>query len=170
MNPRTAYGRALARSGFQRGRTVTALQVLTQEDLPALLSPEGWHQTYADEDVDSWFEFFRPPPDPARRPHGRERRVLYVTDIYGGHHGGSEGQLVALVSGLPRPWQARLWVLQGSRFLRRNAFPCPAKEMGLARFWPPKVLALAGALRSGRFDVVHTFHSDAPGRWRACRS
>ncbi len=112
-----------------------------------------------------------PPPLPApdaaspARPGPRPRRVLYVTDIYGGHHGGSEGQLVALVRGLPAAYEPRLLVVQQSRWLSPEGFPAPVCTYRLGRLWNPltwlRLLALSGKLRAERIDLVHTYHSDA---------
>jgi glycosyltransferase involved in cell wall biosynthesis/CelD/BcsL family acetyltransferase involved in cellulose biosynthesis len=91
--------------------------------------------------------------------------VLYVTDIYGGHHGGSEGQLVALVKGLPPDWSPRLLVLQRSPWLFTEGFPAPVTKFGLGSTWNPftwlRLLALARRLRRWNVDLVHTYHSHA---------
>lgn len=104
-------------------------------------------------------------PPPASPAGARPRRVLYVTDIYGGHHGGSEGQLVALAGHLPPGYEARLLVLQQSRWLFPQGFPAPTFCARLGRLTNPltwvRLLALAGRLQSERIDLVHTYHSDA---------
>lgn len=106
-----------------------------------------------------------PPPGPAPSAAHRPRRVLYVTDIYGGHHGGSEGQLVALVKSLPEGWQPRLVVLQRSPWLFTDGFPAPVTKLRLGSTANPltwlRLLALRARLRRWRIDLVHTYHSHA---------
>ncbi len=95
----------------------------------------------------------------------RTRRVLYVTDIYGGHHGGSEGQLVALVKHLPTGWEPRLVVLQRSHWLFTEGFPAPVTKLRLGSTWNPltwvRLLSLRRRLKAWGIDLVHTYHSHA---------
>jgi glycosyltransferase involved in cell wall biosynthesis/CelD/BcsL family acetyltransferase involved in cellulose biosynthesis len=91
--------------------------------------------------------------------------VLYVTDIYGGHHGGSEGQLVSLAGHLPAPWKPRLWVLQKSPWLFTDGFPAPVTKLRLGHVKRPttwlRIAALAQRVRREKIDLIHTYHSDA---------
>jgi glycosyltransferase involved in cell wall biosynthesis/CelD/BcsL family acetyltransferase involved in cellulose biosynthesis len=88
-----------------------------------------------------------------------------VTDIYGGHHGGSEGQLLALAGNLPAGWTARLAVLQRSPWLFTDGFPAPVAKLRLGSTWNPftwlRLLAFLRQLRRWEVDLVHTYHSHA---------
>lgn len=94
----------------------------------------------------------------------RVRHVLFLTDIFGGPHGGTEGQLTALVENLPPGWRASLWVLNSSIYLPQNPFPCPVRVVGLPRWgaptFAPRLLALAGDVRRRGVDLIHAFHAD----------
>src|SRR5207247_11270934 len=57
----------------------------------------------------------------------RRRRVLLLCDAYWNPHGGTEGQIRALVENLPSGWEARLWVVHHSPWLDENPFACPAR-------------------------------------------
>lgn len=104
-------------------------------------------------------------PDAPKDAAAGPRRVLYVTDIYGGHHGGSEGQLVQLVKGLPPGWSPRLLVLQRSPWLFTDGFPAPVTTLRLGSTWNPftwlRLLALPRRLKRWGIDLVHTYHSHA---------
>ena len=106
-----------------------------------------------------------PSPPLSTNETRRLRRVLFVTDIYGGHHGGSEGQLVALAKNLPTGWASRLLVLQRSPWLFTDGFPAPVTKLRLGSTWNPltwvRLLALRRRLRRWRVDLVHTYHSHA---------
>ena len=103
------------------------------------------------------------------------RRVLFLTDIFGGVHGGTEGQLVALLENLPPTWEAELWVLQDSEYLGLHPFPCPWRVLHMPRtrnpLFLPRLRSLATAIRGAGFDLIHALHADtctlAPllGRW-----
>ena len=103
------------------------------------------------------------------------RRMLVLTDIFGGVHGGTEGQLVALLERLPASWEAELWVLQDSEYLGHHPFPCPWRQLHLPRMrhpmFLPRLRSVATAIRGAGFDLIHALHADtctlAPvlGRW-----
>ena len=59
------------------------------------------------------------------------RRILVLVDQYIDPYGGTEGQIHALLAGLPPTWQAEMWVLQPSDWLKRHDFPCPVRHVGL---------------------------------------
>lgn len=92
------------------------------------------------------------------------RRVLFLLDIFGGVHGGTEGQVAALVSRLPREVSAELWVLQDSPWLATHPFPCPWRALRLPGRrdprWAYRLWTAARAIRRGGFDLIHAFHSD----------
>ena len=104
-----------------------------------------------------------------------KRRVLYLTDIFGGVHGGTEGQLVALLDNLPSTWDAELWVLQDSEYLNAHPFPVPWRTLHLPSMknplFLPRMRSVATAIRGAGFDLIHALHADtctlAPllGRW-----
>ena len=92
------------------------------------------------------------------------RRLLLLADIFGGIHGGTEGQMHTLASNLPPGWEAELWVLQSSAYLDAHGFPCPHRSLGLGGFRSPRlpldVRAIARDVRAGGFDLIHAFHAD----------
>lgn len=94
----------------------------------------------------------------------RPRHVLFLTDIFGGPHGGTEGQLTAIVEHLPADWRASLWVLSSSVYLPQNPFPCATRVVNLPRWgaptFVPRLLALAGDIRAAGVQLIHAFHSD----------
>ncbi len=91
--------------------------------------------------------------------------MLVLVDAYLDPFGGTEGQVRALLANLPPGVEAELWVLQGSRWLRTNAFPVRVRDAGLPRLATPRglvrLVALARRVRRGGFDLVHTFMNDA---------
>ena len=93
-----------------------------------------------------------------------KRRLLILTDIFGGIHGGTEGQVHTLVSNLPDGWSAELWVLQDSTYLPSVTFPCSWRAWHLPSYGHPglrgSIRKIADAMREGGFDVVHAFHAD----------
>jgi glycosyltransferase involved in cell wall biosynthesis len=167
LNPRTAYGRALERRGFLRGRDRPRFQVLSRAPLPALFRARGWHLTYGDEDVDDVASFLRGGGQPAapRKPPRKRRRVAFLIDLYEGTHAGTEGQIETVLSRLPRGVEGRLLVLRRSRWLRRNRFPVRARSLDVPGLLRLRTLlrlpALAGLLRSERIDVLQAFQQDA---------
>ncbi len=101
----------------------------------------------------------------------RRRRLLILTDVFGGLHGGTEGQILTLVRDLPAGWEAELWVLQHSYHLGPNDFLCPWRVWHLPSVFDPRFAwrldRVAQAARAARFDLIQAFHSDtcwlAPG-------
>jgi glycosyltransferase involved in cell wall biosynthesis len=93
------------------------------------------------------------------------RKVLLLCDAYWHPHGGTEGQILALVANLPPPWQAELWVTHHSPYLDANPFPCPARSLrlgGLSRPWTWwRVRRLVNAVRNGGFALIQTFMGDS---------
>ena len=102
-------------------------------------------------------------------PHGNgiaapTKRVLLLTDVFGGVHGGTEGQVLTLVERVAPGWAFELWVLQQSDYLQQNDFPCPWRVIGLpgyrAPLFLPKFKRLARAIERAEFDLIHGFHAD----------
>jgi glycosyltransferase involved in cell wall biosynthesis/CelD/BcsL family acetyltransferase involved in cellulose biosynthesis len=95
---------------------------------------------------------------------GGRRHVLFLTDVFGGPHGGTEGQLTALIENLPAGWRASLWVLDDSVYLGRGPFPCPWRILRMPPWrspaFLPRLRALALRVRRARVDLVHAFHAD----------
>jgi glycosyltransferase involved in cell wall biosynthesis len=166
LNPRTTYARALERVGFLRGRSRPFFQVLSRGGLSGLDDPREWHLTYGDEDVDDLASFLAPAPAGApRRRARRTRRACLLIDGYESTGAGTEGQIETLLARLPRGWEAELWTLRPSRFLRGRAFPARTRALDVRSLGSPATLArlptLARRLRAARFDVVQAFQFDA---------
>ncbi|MFV1958819.1 MAG: GNAT family N-acetyltransferase [Planctomycetota bacterium] len=93
------------------------------------------------------------------------RRVLLLVDEYDDPYGGTEGQILTLLAGLPPGWEAELWVLRPSAWLEAHAFPCPTRSLRLGSLARPRtarrLLDLAREIRRRRFDLVQTFMNDA---------
>ncbi|MGE0192653.1 MAG: GNAT family N-acetyltransferase [Planctomycetota bacterium] len=107
------------------------------------------------------------------------RRLLLLTDVFGGLHGGTEGQVLTLLRQLPDPWEAELWVMQHSYHFglgpgtkrgdststpTAEPFPCPWRVWQLPSLKDPRFAwrfgQLVKAARAARFDLVQAFHSD----------
>ena len=93
-----------------------------------------------------------------------ERRILILADIFGGVHGGTEGQVLTLASSLPEGWSAELWVLQDSTYLPTASFPIPWRAWHLPGYRHPAfgrgIRRIARAVAQGGFDLIHAFHAD----------
>jgi glycosyltransferase involved in cell wall biosynthesis/CelD/BcsL family acetyltransferase involved in cellulose biosynthesis len=102
------------------------------------------------------------PPEPSGT---RVRRILYLIDSYWHPHGGTEGQLRALIEHLPAPWEAELWVTHHSPWLLENPFPCPHRSLELGSLRSPRTLwrlrRLAREVRARGFDLIQTYMGDS---------
>lgn len=98
-------------------------------------------------------------------PPGPRRRILFWSDAYYTPAGGTEGQILALIRGLPAGYEAELWITHGSEWLAQHPFPCPARSLRLGRLSDPRTLAqlrrLRRELEAGRFDLIQTYMCDA---------
>jgi glycosyltransferase involved in cell wall biosynthesis/CelD/BcsL family acetyltransferase involved in cellulose biosynthesis len=97
---------------------------------------------------------------------GRRRpRVVVLTDAYWDPHGGTEGQVHALVSRLPPAFDVELWTLQRAPWLEENPFPCRTRSFGARRLSGPAgwwvLLRIARELCARRVAVLHAFMTDA---------
>ncbi len=92
------------------------------------------------------------------------KKLLMLCDVFGGAHGGTEGQMVALARGLPSPWTATLWVLQDSDYLASHPFPCSWRAMNIPATknpaYPRWLKREARRIAEQDFDLIHAFHSD----------
>jgi CelD/BcsL family acetyltransferase involved in cellulose biosynthesis/glycosyltransferase involved in cell wall biosynthesis len=86
-------------------------------------------------------------------------------DTYWHPHGGTEGQILALLSRLPARYEAEVWVVHHSQWLRENPFPVPHRNLEIRslRRWNSlrRLPGLVHEARRGRFDVVVTYMADA---------
>ena len=93
------------------------------------------------------------------------RRVLLLCDAYWNPHGGTEGQIHALVANLPATWSAELWIAHHSPFLEEHPFPCRTRSLRLGSLSRPwtwmRVRRLGREVRRRGFDLVQTFMGDA---------
>lgn len=93
------------------------------------------------------------------------RRVLLLCDAYWNPHGGTEGQIHALVAHLPASWSAELWIAHHSPFLEEHPFPCRTRSLRLGSLSRPwtwmRVRRLGREVRRRGFDLVQTFMGDA---------
>ena len=104
-------------------------------------------------------------PDAGAAPPAGPRRVLLLADAYWNPHGGTEGQIRALVANLPPGWEARLWVTHHSPWLEEHPFPCRNRSLRLGSLSRPwtwlRVRRLAAEVRRGGFHLVQTFMGDS---------
>ncbi|MCA9316839.1 MAG: GNAT family N-acetyltransferase [Planctomycetes bacterium] len=108
-----------------------------------------------------------------------KRRLLVLTDVFGGLHGGTEGQIVTLLRQLPDTWEAELWVMTHSYHFglgpgstrgdstttpQADPFPCPWRVWQLPPVKDPRFPwrfgQLVKAAGKAGFDLVQAFHSD----------
>jgi|GEM_PF-327467 len=93
------------------------------------------------------------------------RRVLLLCDAYWNPHGGTEGQIHALVANLPPGWAAELWIAHDSPFLAAHPFPCRTRSLRLGSLSRPwtwmRVRRLGREVRRRGFQLVQTFMGDA---------
>lgn len=93
-----------------------------------------------------------------------ERRLLILIDEYEGEDGGTEGQVAALLRGLPAPWAPRLWALRNAPYFSEEALPCPTRVIGLPGAKHPlffrRLRQLARQIRAEGVELVHAFMVD----------
>ena len=99
-------------------------------------------------------------------PPGPRRRILFWSDAYYTPAGGTEGQILALIRGLPAGYEAELWITHGSEWLAQHPFPCPSTlaearaDCPIRGRWP-SCARLRRELEAGRFDLIQTYMCDA---------
>jgi glycosyltransferase involved in cell wall biosynthesis/CelD/BcsL family acetyltransferase involved in cellulose biosynthesis len=103
---------------------------------------------------------------PARRGGaGGRRRVLVLLDAYWNPHGGTEGQVLALLERLPPRYEAEVWVVHHSPWLERHAFPVPHRNLEIRSMRRlahlRRLPGLVAEARRRRFDLVVTYMGDA---------
>ncbi len=156
-NGRSAYGRALARCGFRKEPGPAVAIRGDRQGFPE--DPGHWHLTRAD--LDPWERtvLYEAVPDTAP-----PSRVLFLMDIYADRYGGTEGQVATLIENLPPTWDAQLWVLQTSAYLRRGGIDCPTRELSLPPAWSPafypRLRSVASTVRAEGFTLIHALHHD----------
>lgn len=95
----------------------------------------------------------------------RPRRILFWSDAYYTPEGGTEGQILQLIRGLPAGYEAELWVTHRSSWLASNPFPCPVRELDLGSLSSPstwiRLRSIRRRIREGRFDLIQTYMCDA---------
>lgn len=95
----------------------------------------------------------------------RPVRVLYLLDMMEGEDGGTEGQVAALIRGLPERFQAHLWAFQHSAWLERQTLVRGARRLRIPPTkhpsFPFRMASLVGAVKSARIDLIHAYMSDA---------
>lgn len=93
------------------------------------------------------------------------RKILFWADAYYTPAGGTEGQILELIRGLPAGTTAELWITHRSDWLAENPFPCPARSLELGSLSSPKTwLRLRKVRRQiarGGFDLIQTYMCDA---------
>lgn len=95
----------------------------------------------------------------------RPRRILFWSDAYYTPEGGTEGQILQLIRGLPAGYEAELWITHRSSWLASNPFPCPVRELDLGSLSSPwtwiRLRSIRRRIREGRFDLIQTYMCDA---------
>lgn len=98
----------------------------------------------------------------ASTPH----RILYMMDYFFGTEGGTERQVLELITGLDQKrYQPTFAALQTSNYIERGDFPCKARVLNIRSVTMPsaivKMLALAVEIRRSDIDLVHVYFNDA---------
>ena len=103
---------------------------------------------------------------PTSAPAGaRKRRILFWSDAYYTPAGGTEGQILQLIRGLPEGYEAELWITHESEWLASNPFPCRTRSLHLGSLSNPltwwHLRTIRREIRDGAFDLIQTYMCDA---------
>lgn len=100
------------------------------------------------------------------QPLKKPIKVMYLMDYFYGMGGGTEGQVLSLITGLDKKkFNPSLSVFRQTEYLEKNSFPSPVNLLNIQKLLSfntaRALLSFSRSIRKSGIDIVHIFFNDA---------